>query len=184
MNFIFTVILILSVSAMIFTNPDAVIASMTGGVTKAVTLSITLVAVYALWSGITEVAEKTGINGKIAKLLSPIIDFLFKKQPEEIKKQLSLNVSANLFGLGGIATPTGIKSAELLGKNSDYRAMDVLFVLSATSIQLLPTTVITLRQQYGSAMPSDIFLPTLLSTAVSTFFGLSLLSLFQKQVNR
>lgn len=177
MNFIFTVILTLSVVVMAFVSPESVVAAMTDGAKKGVALSITLIAVYAVWSGVMEIAEKSKITDKLSKFLSPVIDFLFFRPNKETKKQISLNISANLFGLGGIATPAGINSAELLSKRGDKDGLDVLFILAATSIQILPTTVIALRQQYGSTAPSDIFLPTLLSTAVSTATGLILLKL-------
>ena len=181
MNLIFTFILAISIGIMLFTRPESVVSAMTDGATKAVTLSLTLTAIYSLWGGISEMAEQTGVNAKIANALSPIIDRLFKKQPSEIKKQLSLNVSANLFGLSGIATPSGINAARLLGERKDYAGINTLFVLSATSIQILPTTVVSLRISYGSLSPSDIFLPTLLSTALSTVSGLALLKISDRR---
>ena len=181
MNFIFTVILTVSVLLMAFISPESVVSSMTDGAAKGVTLSITLIAVYAVWSGVMEMAEKSGITNKLAKFLSPIIDRLFSRPEKETKKQISLNLSANLFGLGGIATPAGISAAELLDKKGDREGLNVLFILAATSIQILPATVIAMRQRYGSTTPSDIFLPTLLSTAVSTATGLFLLKLTKKR---
>ncbi len=180
MNVIFIVIFLASVILITFFDPELALKSMTDGAMKAVTLSLTLTAVYAVWSGVNEVAEKSGITEKIAKLLSKPIDKLFSNPDMKTKKQLSLNISANLFGLGGIATPAGINAAELLSEKGNNDGMDTLFVLSATSIQILPTTVIALRQQYGSVSPSDIFLPTLLSTLVSTLVGLTLLKLSKK----
>lgn len=177
MNFIFGVIFILSAVIMTLSSPEGVISAMTSGATKAVTLSLTLTAVYALWSGVQGMTEKTGINGKIEKLLSPVINFLFKNADVETKRYLAVNLSANLLGLGGIATPAGIKSASLMGQKGDGDGMATLFVLAATSIQLLPTTVIALRESYGSVSPSDIFLPTLLSTAISTATGIILLQI-------
>ncbi|MBQ7642658.1 MAG: hypothetical protein IJS67_02030, partial [Clostridia bacterium] len=177
MNFIFGVVFILSAVIMTLSSPEGVISAMTSGATKAVTLSLTLTAVYALWSGVQGMTEKTGINGKIEKLLSPVINFLFKNADGETKRYLAVNLSANLLGLGGIATPAGIKSASLMGQKGDGDGMATLFVLAATSIQLLPTTVIALRESYGSVSPSDIFLPTLLSTAISTATGIILLQI-------
>ena len=133
MNFIFTLILTVSALIMAFVSPESVVSAMTDGGTKGVTLSLTLIAVYSVWSGVMEIAEKSGITNKIAKLLSPVIDFLFPKIGGETKKQISINLSANLFGLGGIATPAGIKSAELLSKNGDPDGLDTLFILASTA---------------------------------------------------
>ncbi len=180
MNLIFTLIFVISAAVMAFINPESVLSSLTNGGRKAVELSLALTAVYSVWSGISAVAEKAGINSKISAFLSPVVNFLFGKQDEETKKQLSLNLSANLMGLGGIATPAGIKSAELLSAKKDERGLNTLFILASTSIQLLPSTVISLRSQFGSVSPSDIFLPTLLSTSISTLSGLLLLHIFSK----
>ncbi len=180
MNLIFTVVFVISIIIFIFTNPELALKAMTNGASKAVTLSLTLTAVYSIWAGVNEVAERTGITDKLSKLLSKPIDLLFNRPNAETKKHLSQNIAANLFGLGGIATPAGINAANLLSEKEDKDGMDTLFVLSATSIQLFPTTVISLREQYGSASPSDIFLPTLLSTVVSTAVGLFLLYLTRK----
>ncbi|MBR1867084.1 MAG: hypothetical protein IJ800_00680 [Clostridia bacterium] len=180
MNLIFTVIFVLSATIMIFIDPENVLSALNDGGRKAVELSLALTAIYAVWSGVSAVAEKTGVNSKIAKLLSPAIKFLFGKQDEQTEKQLSLNISANLLGLGGVATPAGINAAELLSKREDEKGLHTLFILASTSIQILPSTVISLRAQFASASPSDIFLPTLFSTALSTAVGLLLLRVFSK----
>lgn len=180
MNLIFAFILTISLGYMAFTNPDGATSAMIAGATKAVTLCLALAAIYTVWIGVAEIAEKAGVTGKLAGLLSKPIDLLFSHPSPEIKKYITLNVSANLLGIGGLATPAGIEAARLLGEKGDSKSLDVLFVLAATSLQLLPATVISLRQNYGSASPADIFLPTLLSTLVSTATGLSLLFLSEK----
>ncbi|MBO4262837.1 MAG: hypothetical protein J5903_03525 [Clostridia bacterium] len=177
MNIIFIVVFICSVAAATFISPETAVAAMTDGAVKAVTLSLSLTALYAVWSGVAEVAEKAGVTQKISRMLSPVTSFIYGETDEKTRGQLSLNFTANLLGLGGIATPAGINAAKLLCEDHNDKAADALFIVAATSIQLLPVTVVTLRGQYGSSSPSDIFLTTLLSTAVSTLTGLLLLKL-------
>jgi len=81
---------------------------------------------------------------------------------------ISMNLSANLLGMGGVATPMGIAAAKELDETGDVYAMNMLFAIAATSVQLLPTSVISLRAEAGSSSPGDIILPTLIATAIST----------------
>ena len=85
-----------------------------------------------------------------------------------------MNISCNLLGLGGAATPYAVKAVEELDKQSNDFAQKLLFVINATSIQILPTTVIALRAGAGSLSPSDIFLPSLICTAISTLTAVGL----------
>ena len=84
-----------------------------------------------------------------------------------------------MLGMGGIATPPAIKATAIMSDSGNPDGAATLFVLAATSIQLLPTTVISLRQSYGSTAPADIFLPTLISTAISSIIGVTILKLTQ-----
>ena len=181
MNIIFSIVFIISLLIFTITNPDGAISAMNTGGQKAITLSLGLLSVYAIWSGLLKVAEDTGITNKLSKLLRPIINKLFKKANEETKKHIALNVSANLLGLGGIATPSGIKATTLLCDNKDFDGACTLFVLSATSLQIIPTTVISLRQTFGSLSPSNIFLPSLLTTVLSTSVGVFLCFAIKKR---
>lgn len=93
-----------------------------------------------------------------------------------------MNVSANLLGLGGIATPYGMEAAKLLerGKSPAY-SHAMLFVLAATSLQILPNTAISLLSMYGSSNPYSVILPTLLTSAFSTALGIILVKLLVKK---
>ncbi len=94
---------------------------------------------------------------------------------------ISMNLSVNLLGISGAATPYGIQAANLLDKtdNAEY-ASAMLFVLNATSLQLIPTSIIAVRVALGSASPNDIVLPTLLATSLSTIVGVLLTKVFIK----
>ena len=119
------------------------------------------------------------INEKIAKFFKPFLRKLFKTDDEASLTAISMNLSVNLLGIGGAATPYGIKAAQLLDKteNAEYSSA-MLFVLNATSLQLVPTSIIAVRTSLQSAAPADILLPTLITTVCSTVIGVTLTWLF------
>ena len=135
---------------------------------------ISIGAVYAVWLGLLEIVDVSGLGQKLARLLRPLIKKLFRVDNEEIQKMIALNMSANMLGLGNAATPMGIKAMQALddGSGKANFSMIMLIVVNATSIQLLPSTVISLRSNAGSADAADIILPTLLSTIVTTGLGI------------
>ena len=96
---------------------------------------------------------------------------LFKTKNKEALKDVTMNISCNLLGIGGAATPYGVKAVEAFEGDGNHFAQNLLFIINATSIQLIPTTVIALRAAAGSAAAYDITLPSLIATFVSTFTG-------------
>ncbi len=146
----------------------------------ALKLAVELCAVYVVWLGILEIVEESGLSQKLAKLLHPIIRWLFKIDDKETEKMIALNMSANMLGLGNAATPMGIAAMKRLDDGSGYasQAVIMLIVLNATSIQLLPSTIIGLRAAAGSSTPADIILPTLISTICTCVVGVTLVKLF------
>ncbi len=181
MNSVFVIICTLSISVMIFSFPEQVLPTMLGGGEKALNLILTLLPSYALWLGFFALLESSGLAKKIAKILKKPINKLFGKTDEQTNELLTLNISANLLGMSGIATPTGISACERLDEQNNIKALSTLFVLSASGLQLLPTSVISLRTQFLSANPTDIILPTLLSTLISATVGVILVKLFVRK---
>lgn len=177
MNLIFMAVFILSCAVLSFNDPNAVLSSLTVGANKAVALSLSLIAVFIVWSGALKVAEKSGICAKIAKLLRPMIRLLFGKTDDETESLIAVNMSANMLGMGGIATPPAIKATELMNAKGNYDGAAMLFIVAATSVQLLPSTVLSLRQSYGSASPASVLLPTIISTAISSLFGITVMKI-------
>lgn len=172
----------LSILVLLITNPSAVLSEMIGASADALSLCIELCAVYAVWLGLLEMVEASGLGEKLAKLLRPLIKKIFKVDNAETQKIIALNVSANMLGLGNAATPMGIKAMQALDDKSGKAnfAMIMLVVINATSIQLLPTTVIGLRASAGSENPSDIILPTLIVTFCTTLLGIILVHTIDK----
>jgi spore maturation protein A len=119
--------------------------------------------------------EDSGVSRKISQKLKPLARKLFKTDDEETLNAVCMNLSVNLLGISGAATPYGIRSARLLDKSNEAEyASSMLFVLNATSIQLIPTSIIGVRVALGSVSPADILIPTLITTAFSTLVGVVL----------
>ena len=185
MNVIFAIVLTLSTLLMLFFNPDGVLSAMLSGGEKALSLSMKMVVIYAVWLGVFQLMENSGLAKKVARLFKPVNRFLFGKLPEQENDYMSLNISANLLGMSGATTPMGIKSIQELEKHKDTQyAITMFFVINATSIQLIPSSVMALRTSLGSASPADIILPTILATTVSSIIGILLVKIFVRKGKR
>ena len=181
MNLIFLIMCCLGLGAICLINPESAISVMLEGAEDAVSLSIKMCAVYALWLGILEVMEGAGLNKLVATLFRPLSNFFFKKQSKETREVISMNMAADFLGMGGAATPLGIKAMKMMDMGEESASYDMVkfLILNVTSIQLLPTTVIALRSQAGSNSASNIIFPTLISTIVSALVGLGILKITQ-----
>ncbi len=186
MRRIWYVIMLASLIALCIINPENSINAMMDAGEKAVMLSIKLIGVYAIWLGILGIVDQTKLSDKISSLLSPIIDFLFGKNlDQQTKNYISMNLSTNILGMGNACTPLGIKAMNGLDKLNNHSttastAMIMLMVINATSIQLLPTTIIGLRASYGSTTSSDIIIPSIIATTLTTVLGVLLVKLCSK----
>ena len=181
MNIIFPIIMLVSAAALCFVSPEGFLTALTEGAGKAVTLSLTLIAVYCVWSGLYQIAESASITPKIARFLKKPLRLVFGKTDEKTEEFIAMSVAANMIGIGGIATPLGINAAEGLQKSNNFFAFTMLLVVASTSLQILPASVIALRGSLGSAAPSSIILPALLSTLVSSISGILLTKIFIKR---
>ena len=173
MNTIYVVMMIGSLLLVTITAPESALSIMLGGAKSAIGLSVSLCAIYTVWLSVLQVIDKTGMGKALSKAFKPLTKKLFKGESDLALEYITLNFSANLLGMGGAATPLGIKAMEYMQDGSD-RASDnmILFVvINATSIQLLPATIIGLRASKGSASASDIILPSLIATTFSTLIG-------------
>lgn len=182
MSKIWTGIMLISLCVLIFVEPNLIINTMIDQSKNVVSLCINLLAIYAVWLGILEIVDQSGLGDKLAKLLSPVIKKLFKINDEEQIKYVSYNLSSNLLGLGNAATPSGIKAIKSMEKDLKHTkfAMLMLLVINSTGIQLLPTTIIGLRASAGSSSPSDIILPIIISSVVATTISALLLFAYKK----
>ncbi len=178
MNVIFLVISTLSIIAITIINPESLLSAFSTSANKALNLSVSLIAVYVIWLGFIKLFEESGLQKYLTKLFKPLIRFLFNTTDEKTANVISLSLSANLLGIGGIATPSAIEGMRLMDEKQNEKGKLMLFTISATSIQLLPLSVMQLLTEFGSVNPSIIFLPTLLTTVFSTILAVILVKVF------
>ena len=168
---IFTAVFISSMVALLICSPDSFLPALMEGGKNSVNMALTLFTIYAVWMGLSKLCERSGISRGVATALRPVTKKIFKTDNAVATENLAMNISCNLLGLGGAATPYAVKAIGELEREKNFFAQKLLFVINATSIQILPTTVIALRAGAGSASAADIFLPSLICTAVSTFLA-------------
>ena len=164
LNIIWLCMVILSVICSIVTGRTGELSNSVGnGADKAIQLIISMAGVMCLWSGIMKIAERSGLTGLIAKLLSPVLGRLMPeyKNNSAAMNAVSANVTANILGLGNAATPLGIIAMKEMQKSNTLRSEPndsmIMFVLINTaSIQIIPATTAALRQAAGSAQPYSI----------------------------
>lgn len=185
MNKIWIFLFVISIISLCLFDPGQVLTSLLNASNNAVTLSLSLCAIYAIWLGIFSILEKSGLSDKLSKLLSPIINKLFGKNnlSDESKRYVSMNISANLLGMNGAATPLGIKAIESMQKDNKNKSvvsfpMIMLIAISCSSIQLLPTSIIGMLSNAGSKNPSKIILPSIICSIISTTIAILLVYLF------
>lgn len=176
---------LVSVLALCFGDPSKVLSSLLTASNSAVKLSFELCAIYAIWLGLFAILEKSGLSEKLSKLLSPIINKIFGKSnlSEESKKYVSMNISANLLGMSGAATPLGIKAIESMQKDNKNKnvvtfPMIMLIAISCSSVQILPTSIIGMLASAGSKNPTGIILPSIICSIISTSIAILLVYLF------
>ena len=181
MNVIFAVIFLAAAIVFLVHDPEGFLPAMLAGGQKAATVCFALLASYCVWLGFFKVLEKSGLSERLARGLYPAARRLFRSQDRQARALACQNIAANLLGLPGAPTPPGVAATQkFLAAGNDYAA-DMLFVLNATSLQLLPTTVIALRAAADSSSPADILAPTLLATLVSTLAGAALVILTRRR---
>lgn len=146
---------------------------------SAVELSITFLGTMCLWSGIMQIAKNTTLIDKLTKVLSPLIKFLFPdiKKDTQVHKEISMNMVANILGLGNAATPLGLKAMKSLQKDNIKKdtltnSMAMFIIINTASIQLIPTTVIAIRSSLGSTNPTGIILPVWIATIGAAVAGI------------
>jgi spore maturation protein SpmA len=172
------------------TNPDAlknVVGSLFDSSKTGFEIAIGLAGVMSLWLGLMRIAEKGGVTDLIARAVGPLFRRLFPAVPagHPAIGAIVMNRSANMLGLDNAATPLGLKAMkELQSLNPDKeRASDemVLFmVMNASSVTLVPISIMTFRAQLGAANPADVFVPILIATYISDITGLLLVAAVQR----
>lgn len=172
LNKIWPVFIIISFSYAIFSgNLEQLNCAIFNSTNDAISLSISLLGTMCLWNGIMQIANKTTLINKITNILHPIIHVLFPeiRENKQIQKEISMNMVANILGLGNAATPLGLKAMKSMQKENKKKdtlsnAMMVFIVLNTASIQIIPTTVIAIRNSLDSTNPTAIIFPVWVAT--------------------
>ena len=179
-------------------------SALTGGALdsarEAVSLCITMAGVMALWMGLMEIAQESGMIAKMTKGIRPFLKFMFPRLPEDhpAGEYITTNLIANVLGLGWACTPAGLKAMEQLAELEKQRAgqgtekgrqgsedrrygaeatvasneMCTFLILNISSLQLIPVNMIAYRSQYGSVNPAVIIAPALVATLFSTIIAI------------
>lgn len=186
MTVIWTGMVVLSILCGLATGRGPAVASAAvEGASAAVQLALSIAGMLCLWTGVMEVMRRSGLADGLSQLLAPVLRRLFPQaaRDRDTMDSISANVSANLLGLGSAATPLGLEAARQLARNSPGTASDslcMLVVCNTASIQLIPTTVASVRAAEGCAAPFDILPAVWLASSLSVGVGILACKLFAK----
>lgn len=187
-NYIWFIMIFLGLLVSILSgNGEVMSADIISSIDSTVKFVIGLVGLMCFWCGVMKVAEKSGFTEKLAKLMRPILKIIFKDASKDEKAlgAIVMNITANMMGLGNAATPFGIKAMEemqRLNKDKEKASDDMclFLVLNAACIQLVPTTVISIRATANSSNPGVIIIPAIISTTVACIWGIICCKILQK----
>lgn len=183
MNFIWTIVFLLSVVVIGIKGPAELLKGLISASNSALSLSFELLAIYAIWLGLLKIVENTKVSQGLSKGLSPLIGALWGNNlTADAKKYLSMSLATSVLGIGGASVPYGIKAVENMDDGSGVATFPVIMtiIFASSGVQLLPTTVMSLMTAAGSTNPSFIILPTILSGLVTTIVGVALALMLNK----
>ncbi|WP_029451552.1 nucleoside recognition domain-containing protein [Clostridium algidicarnis] len=179
-NYIWFFMIVVSIIwGLFFGKAEIISKAIIDSSSSTVNLTIGLLGIISLWSGIMKIAEKSGLTEKISRMLLPILKVLFKDAAKDEKAlgAIVMNLSANIMGLSNAATPFGIKAMERLQELNNHgdtasNDMALFLVLNAACIQLIPTTIISLRAVEGSNNAAIIIVPVIITTSIAAMVGI------------
>lgn len=190
MNFLWPAFIIISFIYGIFNGKiNEVNEGIFNSVSDAVQLSITFLGTICLWNGIMEIVKNTTLIVKLNKILNPILLKLFPnlKNEERIRSEISMNIIANILGLGNAATPLGLKamkSMQELNEKKDTLSNEMMMfiVLNTASLQLIPTNVIAIRTSLNSNNATGIIFPVWGATIIAAIIGIIATKIIIKKI--
>lgn len=181
LNKIWPFFIIISIVYAIYTgNISNINTAIFSSAEQTVSLCFTLLGTLCLWNGIMNIALKTSLIKKLTQIFKPLIKFLFPdlRNDEKISEEVSMNIIANILGLGNASTPLGLKAiSSMQKKNSNKKvlnnSMAMFILINTASLQIIPTTIIAIRSSLGSENPSKIILAVWISTIVAFIVAIS-----------
>lgn len=187
-NYIWFGILVFGIVwGMITGRADIMTQAILASANSTVEIIIKLTGVMCLWCGVMKIAERSGMTEMLAKLLRPILRFIFKKEGRDKDSlgSIVMNITANMMGISNAATPFGIKAMENMQKlnpNKDTASNDMalFLVINAACIQFIPTTVISIRAATGSQNPAEIIIAAIITTGTAALVGIVSCKILEK----
>lgn len=177
MNFVWTAAVLLSFAlSLFFGAPEKALESGIFGAQEAVRIIVSLAGTMCFWSGILRIAEKGGASSGAQRLLAPVINRLFPKTKQ--KGKITMNIIANLFGTGNAATPAGVSAMEGMDRENRKSAspsveMERFTVMNTASLQLFPTTIISILISLGAENPFSILPLVWISSSLALLSALA-----------
>lgn len=181
MNYIWPALAAVSLIVSLFSgSAEATVSAALTAAEESVRVILSLAGMMCFWSGILEVMDRSGVSGRLEKLLSPLTHFLFPnlKKGSGAMKKITENIAANFLGMGNAATPAGIAAMSELDKINPHPEkptgeMCIFTVINTASVQLIPTTVISMRTAAGASRAADIIPAVWISSALSLAVALA-----------
>lgn len=176
----FILVLISVIYALATLNPQSILQGISDGATASVELCIGLTGIFAIWSGTMECAKRGGVLTALSRVLRPIIRLLFKRVTDkDALEAITMNITANILGMGNAATPAGQRAVKLLNKSNPTPGkatgeMSMLLIINNSALTLIPTTILTLRAAAGSSDAAVIIPYVIVSSLISTVIAVVL----------
>lgn len=186
MNYIWGAMMLISIiSAIVTGRVDETVNAVFDGAKNSVDTLISLAGAMCFWTGIMKLAERSGISYAVSRLISPITRRLFPGSSSEARRYITMNMTANLLGMGNAATPMGMLAAETLDKENPQPDIPsanlcMLVVINTTAFQLVPTTIIAIRAAAGSADAVSVIAPVWFASLCSLAAGIAAVKLMNR----
>ncbi|MFQ8988535.1 MAG: nucleoside recognition domain-containing protein [Intestinibacter sp.] len=189
LNIIWPIFIVVSIVYAFFSgNIQNVSNGIFDSAASAVELTLTFFGTICLWNGVMQIAKQTTLMEKLTKALKPLMRFLFPelKNHKQAQEEISINVVANLLGLGNASTPLGLKAMKTMQKENPKKdtltnSMAMFIVLNTASLQIIPTNVIAIRSSLGSNSPSGIILQVWVATIIAAVVGITVTKILMKR---
>lgn len=188
MNYIFAFLIVISfICAIINGKMDVMTDEIFQGAKKAVEISFGLIGIMGFWLGLVKIAEKSGLMEIFAKIINKPLLLIFPdlKENKKALSNIALNISANALGLCNAATPFGIKAMENMQEENPEKdhatnSMCTFLAINTAGFQIVPATVLAILASNGMENPSQIIIPTLITTSIAFVSALFFAKILEK----